>query len=274
MLDRLYGDVSAGRLIFSDALPFCLDELFIPKPFISFDSKKTAQEHKDSKMLKKLAYISVTELNAYLACLKGESAAFLESQPEVRTFGVANLRTMVAIKGNEQPQPFNVGTFEFLEDCGLYIIAAFEGEDQFKLMKKLLTLLSHSGIGGKRTAGLGSFGLEEINLQVPSTPAQKRLAELLVNDKADYHMTLNVSLPKDEELDDAIKEGWFGLVRRGGFVQSRTYAPAAVKKRVIYLLSAGSCLKKRFEGDILDVSVNGTHPVYRLAKPLFMGVAV
>ena len=40
----------------------------------------------------------------------------------------------------------------------------------------------------------------------------------------------------------------------------------------MYVFAAGSCFKNEFEGDIYDVTNGGSHPVYRYAKPLFMGV--
>ena len=50
------------------------------------------------------------------------------------------------------------------------------------------------------------------------------------------------------------------------------YAEEYRRKRDLYVFAAGSCFKNEFEGDIYDVTNGGSHPVYRYAKPLFMGV--
>ena len=53
---------------------------------------------------------------------------------------------------------------------------------------------------------------------------------------------------------------------------SEFYAEEYRRKRDLYVFAAGSCFKNEFEGDIYDVTNGGSHPVYRYAKPLFMGV--
>jgi len=273
-LDRLHAYVRSGRLNFSDALPYFGDELYIPKPIITIHSNKVSSEGDSAKKLKKLAYIPITGLSDFICYMKGENAGTSYVLPRERDFGVKSLRTMAAIAGNDEANPFLVGTFEFLDGCGLYIIAAYEANEHIALLKKLLTLLSISGIGGKRTAGMGSFELEEDLLDEPGSEAQKILVRMLMLKQASYFMTLNVSLPTDDELEDALTDGYYNILRRGGFVQSQTYSSTPLKKRVMFLLSAGSCLKKCFKGDIYDVSINGLHPIYRMAKPLFMGVEI
>lgn len=274
-LDRLYGLVKDEKLCFSDAFPFCGDELYVPKPIISVPAKGIIRENDDAKKIKKLIYLPVTEFDAYLAYLKGDTSVDFNSLPENIQFGITSIREMASIHGKEQAEPFAAGTFEFLHNCGLYLIVAYDTAEELSFFKKLMNLLSLSGIGGKRTAGMGNFILEdEAHLESPSAKAQECLYKLLTYDEAPWHMTLNVSIPDDSELDEIIEEGFYKVERRGGFVQSQSYAQTPLKKQAVYLFAAGSCMKKRYSGDILDVSINGTHPVYRMAKPLFMGVDI
>jgi CRISPR-associated protein Csm4 len=130
---------------------------------------------------------------------------------------------------------------------------------------EILTELSLSGVGGKQSAGLGKFKVEEI-------PVPKELAELLENEKAPWQILLGTALPKDEELEEALFGGWYALIRRGGFVRSDHYGDRQLKKRTIYMLAPGSCLKKRFTGGFFDLKGHGAHPVWRLGKTLFAGV--
>ena len=76
----------------------------------------------------------------------------------------------------------------------------------------------------------------------------------------------------DDELEQALEDASYLMQKRSGFVASAIYADEWRKKRDLYVFSAGSCFKNCFQGDIFDVSDGGRHPVYRYAKPLFMGV--
>ena len=118
---------------------------------------------------------------------------------------------------------------------------------------------------GKQSSGFGKFSVEKFT--VP-----KLLLSLLNKEKADYQMLLGIGLPEDRELDKMLEDGWYRVLRRGGFIRSETYAQTPMKKRTIFALSSGSCLKERFDGVILDLSnEGGAHPVWRCCKTLFVG---
>ena len=72
-------------------------------------------------------------------------------------------------------------------------------------------------------------------------------------------------------LENVLKNADYLLKKRGGFVVSEDYASEYLKKKDFYVFQSGSCFQEKFEGDIFDVSA-GSHPVYRYAKPFFMGV--
>ena len=38
------------------------------------------------------------------------------------------------------------------------------------------------------------------------------------------------------------------------------------------MINAGSCFEDKFVGDVIDVSKDGTHPVYRYGKPIMIGI--
>ena len=120
------------------------------------------------------------------------------------------------------------------------------------------------GRGGKKSTGLGKYILRPVKLL-------EALERHLKKD-ADRNILLSVGLPQDKELENALEGASYQLIKRSGFVSSDTYAEELRKKKDLYVFAAGSCFEHRFEGDIYDVSDNGSHPVYRYAKPLFMGV--
>ena len=83
---------------------------------------------------------------------------------------------------------------------------------------------------------------------------------------------LSASLPREEELEQALEGATYQLVRRGGFVASDTYAETPQKKKTQYFFRSGSVFGHRFTGDLYSVGGFGEHPVYRYAKPMFLGV--
>ena len=132
-------------------------------------------------------------------------------------------------------------------------------------IENLILSLGYAGIGGKRSSGLGKFDFEE---HKPSD----RFLELLNRDKAKSYMTLSSCMAEEDELEKALDDAYYLLHKRSGFVSSTTYAKTELKKKDFYAFKSGSCFSSRFNGNIYDVSYKGKHPVYRYAKPMFMGV--
>ncbi|MGI6450488.1 MAG: type III-A CRISPR-associated RAMP protein Csm4 [Desulfitobacteriia bacterium] len=273
LLSQFSAEVRGGKLLLSDALPYDEEEYYLPKPVLAANQRKESSGSHNKKKFKDLKYIPVSQFSAYLKNLQSGSESF-DPESINKSFGNYETYTRAAIKGLEETKPYHIGVFRFIKGCGLYIIAAYSEDKQNQLLYRLLTSLSYSGLGGKRTSGLGKFKIAEVNSisEESSQPALKTFYHLLTAGDAPYQMAISVSLPKDEELEQAAAMASYSLVRRGGFVQSSDYADTPLKKRVIYMFSPGSCFAHRFEGDIYDVAHYGRHPVYRYGKPMFMGV--
>lgn len=263
-LETLVSLAKGNGLLFSDALPYRGDELFLPKPVLYSENAEKGGGPDQKKLWKKIEYIPLSKFDDYLRGLAGEP---VDPSDIEASFGVNTVFQRVAIKGMEEPLPYTVAAFRFFDDCGLYLIVYARNREAMSLFEDLLSSLGLTGMGGKRSSGLGKF-----NVQIEPVP--RKLLDLLEDDGADYQMLLGTALPCDNELEKALSEGWYSLVRRGGFVYSDTYSERALKKRTMYMLSAGSCLKIRFCGDLYDVSVGGGHPVWRNGKSLFAGFSV
>jgi CRISPR-associated protein Csm4 len=280
LLDKMAGFVKDGELLFSDAFPYQGREYYLPKPVLGMTGKRAQSDSNLKKKFKALKYIPASRFSEYLSGLRGE--IFFDPENIQTVFGNHSTLTKVAIKGMkdirglEETRPYHVGVFQFFEDCGLYLILAYQGEEQRELFNRLVNSLSYTGIGGKRTSGLGKFEVLGEELQdIPEEDSSGRvLAQMLKERTALYQMNLSVALPQEEELELALENAYYSLIRRGGFVQSQTYSDTPMKKRVQYFFAAGSCFKKSFEGDLYDVSYYGHHPVYRYAKPIFLGVKI
>ena len=238
-LDELVSAVKDNKLLISDAMPFIGDTYYIPKPLVKIQTESQGNS-KLKKAFKKLSYIPSDKLEVYL---KGQ---------------------LDAEKENDKPSPYRVGVFNFNEGNGLYVIVGYEDDDTLYLVSDLLESLSFSGLGGRKSTGLGRFELKSGELD---DIILKRL-----NDNSKVKTSLSVALPTEEELPTVIENSRCKMLKRSGFVASTTYADEYLRKNDLYVFSAGSTFTKDFLGDVYDVSNNGNHSVYRYAKPMLMGV--
>ena len=259
-IDSLVDAAISGKLRFSDLLPYHDNNYYIPKPFIYVESQESSSTVK--KKAKKLDFIPADKVTEYLS---GE----LDIEKETALLGEMGEReiiTRAAIYEEKDTEPYSVGTFRFADGWGLYVIVGYDDEEYLYLVMDLLISLGFSGIGGKRTSGLGKFEL--MNAKLPKSMIE-RIRE---NDSGGFYETLSAGMCSDEEMEDVCDGARYALLKRGGFVSSYTYSTGMVKKRDMYVFKSGSVFRKTFEGVLKDVSNGGGHPVYRYAKPIFLEV--
>ena len=150
-------------------------------------------------------------------------------------------------------------------DSGLYIIVKCSEGSAEEMFRELLSYLSFSGIGGKRSSGCGRFKFEILDAPVP-------LAARLDSTRGKV-MSLSISLPEDSELEKALEGGAYTVVKRSGFIASETFASQQMKKKDLYMLKSGSCFNTTFRGSVRNVACRGgSHPVFRYGKPIFLGI--
>ena len=206
----------------------------------------------------KIKFISIEQIEEFL------NGTMNLSENPMKNYGTYIQQSMANVRCEEDTVPYRVGTFYFSEDNGLYIIVSYESATEKMLAEELLEALSYTGIGGKKSVGLGKFKL-----------LKGKMSECLLehlNSNSKKKLLLSVALPREDELDRALESSSSQLDKRSGFVASSAYAEEWRKKKDLYVFASGSCFEELFEGDIYDVSDGGKHPVYRYAKPLFMGV--
>ncbi len=259
-LNELLGKVRDGKVLLSDAFPYIGSTFYIPKPFISI-RKEDEGDSKKKKAFKKLKYIPIDKMDVFLA---GNLDATGEVE-KLNTLGRFELRTNVTLDRNGESTPYHVGVYHFNINNGLYCILGYETEEDLYYMEDLFISLGYTGIGGRRSTGLGGFSVYDA--KCPSS-IQKRF----FGDDFKTFTSLSLSLPKEDELEAVIENGSFQVVKRSGFVASEQYADEFRKKKDLYAFAAGSVTKKKYQGDIYDVSDGGRHPVYRYAIPMFIGV--
>lgn len=258
-LQRLYNAANNGELILSDGLPYIGNELYVPKPVIRIKGGESSSVMK--KAFKKLNYVPLDRLDSFMS-------GTLESVAENKlldNLGRFSDMTRAAVRnGTDHALPYRVGTYSFFKGSGLYFIVGYTDDDVFDLLDDAVMSLGYTGIGGKVSAGLGKFSAfpEEV-------PAG--LLKRLTGSYGRY-VTLGVSMARDEQLEQALSGAGYVLIKRSGFVGSYTYAQTPRKRRDMYCFAAGACFTNRFDGYVAELSDGGSHPVYRYAAPMFMGV--
>lgn len=256
-------EIQKGNLRFSDAFPYIGKHYYIPKPMIQINTEKntTQGDSKEKKLLKNLKYIPQECLEAFV---NGEFPR--EHMEDMKNIGSSALKVSVGIRGNDEPEPYRVSAYYFKEGSGLYILLGYNSKENLNLFEELLNSLSYSGLGGKKSAGLGRF--EYMRREVPED-MKKRLSV-----KGVRNMLLSTALPEDEEMENALEDSSYLILRRGGFVDSATYAEQQMRKKELYVFAPGSCFKNTFNGKVITEHNGGTHPVFRYECALFMGVNV
>lgn len=253
--EMLYGYVQSGNLLVSDLMPYNGDTYYIPKPIMMIRSDKKSDSSL-KKQFKKLSHIPIDDIEPFLEA-EYDPKTPLEKLSQISS---SSLRQMVNILPEEDNKPYSVGICSFREKCGLYFILQADS-DAKTLMDKLMKSLSYAGLGGKRSAGFGRFEYECVEKELPKP-----------NSERGVYMSLSVCLPKDDELDGAMENATFELIKRSGFVASESYSETPLRKRDLFCFKGGSVFRNRFEGDVFDVSSGGAHPVYRYARPMWLSL--
>ncbi len=269
-LETLCHAVKDGRFLLSDSMPWSGERLYLPKPFASSETAQDVPADK-RKAVKRLKWIPVDHFPAFAESVRGGAA--YDAEGAQAEFGVSTSSTKVRITQGEDSMPYQVGLFYFKENTGLWFIAGCEDQPLAELVNTLVEGLSHSGIGGKTSAGYGKFHVEDtILLNEPFDEDTQWLYTALEKTAAAKQVLLSTSLPSDEELTALLPSAEYMLTRRAGFVRSSSYAGESRKKTSQVFLSAGSVLPGRFNSVLYEVGEAGRHPVYRASAPLFLGV--
>lgn len=259
-LQEFYHAAQEGRLLVSDLFPYMGGIYYIPRPIKHIEPADNERDSVIRKAYKKLKYLPMDMLDVYL---RGEYDVL--NAPGLEELGHFEMKNIVSVRGEAEPDPYRVGTYYFTPGNGLYFIVGYRENKEIEMMENLLENLSFSGIGGKRASGLGRFTL--FQGKVPENFCEK------LEKKGTRYMSLSVSLPTDEELETVMQGAEYLLGKRSGFVASEHYGLEQMRKKDLYVFQAGSCFAERFSGDIYDVSnKKGGHPVYRYAKPMLVEV--
>ena len=248
--------VREGRLLFSDGLPYRGEELYLPRPVGIYPKSVNAETDPGTrKLLKKVQWIPLSQFQAWFS-------GKIRPEELIVRFGQSMERTRVNKRG-EEPVPYPVEGFRFDDSCGLYIIVHTASAEEESLMDEGMKLLTANGIGALKSSGWGKFIVTEQD--IPDL-----LNTYLEDRQSGHQMLLSIAMPAESEGEEALKEASYVLVQRSGYTAAAD--EAVTLKQTVWLFAPGSTFRNRFSGDILDVSTNAPHPVWRCARAMMMGV--
>lgn len=260
----------------SDLLPFKEKKtetfFYVPKPFVNdIERKQNNDENEqvvDRKKVKKLSYIPANRLNEYFEFLKTG-----KNFPEIDDdFGEKELHTKNKVSRiGEDTELYNVEVFRFNKDSGLYFIVQLPEKWQEKF-ENVLESLSLTGIGGKKSAGYGQFirELKTENYKEDAIFLHTNLKKISTSGK---YLLLSSYLPQKDEIEKIKnKENGYQLIKRSGFVNSPKYSENPQKRKQVYMISSGAVLNFKPAGRLADLKLHGNHSIYRMGKPIVIGV--
>lgn len=260
--EELLNIASSPNFQMSDTMLY-QDGLFLPKPigFPEVDNNNGEYFREDEKTIKKIDFINENDFDAFVQGKYGKLNQLNEKQ---RSLYSNETHTKVSIFEDpdaEGGDPYRIGTTRY-KDSSLVFIAT-----KNKLIENLMDSLQYSGIGGKRTSGLGRFQLE---IEEPTSTIKERLTI----DAESKVMLLTSAIPKDVELEKALIGAKYAIAKSSGFAYSDKVREN-YRKHDLYKFKAGSTFEGTFTGDIVDVGpFDFEHSVLNYSKPLFLKLEV
>ena len=268
-VDKLVKLFNENSLIISDLFPYIEDKLYIPKPYFITEREKEDLDYK--KKLNRLEFIEFNKIEDWFRgklILDGEC---FNLKNEDIFMGKHRVSTKIKHSKDGQHDIYNVGSYKFNNDLsrGLYFVFGYKDMDDLFFFDDLMYSLSFSGLGGKRTSGLGRFNFTYDELE--------KEYERLINNKTNLNILLTTSIPKKTELSAVLdSRASYKLIRKGGFIKPKKGENVIEnhRKKDIYFFDSGSTFEQTYLGDIYRVDNSYKHPIYRYGSSMFIGVEI
>jgi len=234
--------------------------LYFPKPIgyprvNNVQRNNKTESRKEAKKVKELSFLYEDDFDLFLS---GEANLedLQQFTSEQKSLFVNDIKTSVG------EDPYRIGTVYYEVNTSLAVIAT-----KHPLIEQLFESLKFSGLGGKRSSGLGQFEFEVESLE-------PYLLDRITLESKEPVMLLSKALPLDEELGIILDGSSYLLEKSSGFAFSYS-AGRNYRKQDLYKFKAGSTFDRTFKGTIVDVAPdNFPHPVWSFSKPLFLRLEV
>lgn len=261
--EELLNLTQAGEILLSDAF-FYHYGLYLPKPigFPQIDDNQTVSDptllRTQGKISKKISHILEYEFDSFVNGEVVDTDTLRSFASEVNDFYENVTHTRVQV----DEDPYRVGAVYYQDQVELAVIGS-----NHPLLITLFKSLQYSGLGGKRSSGLGQFRLTLSELDDDTR-------ERITTQHDGPVMLLNSSLPVDEELESSLVGAHYIIDKSSGFAYTN-YFSQAIRKHDLYKFKAGSTFSQTFHGQLIDTAPNDfPHPIWNYAIPLFYKMEV
>lgn len=284
---EIFGDTVANKDFFksyqvSSAFPFYKDEFFFPKPQKDFNLFKVSED--DSKSVKKIKRIEYLSQFYFQEFLQGKQISFEDDKSKANCYSdilkekgekfkllESNVNQRVSISRflDSDSNPFYMDRIYFRKNAGLYFILKFLDEQNKNKVTAALQHLGENGIGTDRSIGQGNFEIKtaKLEIDIPQNP--------------NAYLNLSLFAPKCKEKLPNLKESYYTLLKRGGWIANpKNQNHASWRKKSVYMFGEGSVFssKGELEGKIFDLKPkileqsSDVHSIWRDARGMFLPV--
>ena len=272
----LYGEASLAEQLqaFADAPPFLLSSVYVYSPdtyYLPVPFSRPAQEPamQYASRLRRLDWLPLAHFRAWVQDESIQWPKLLASEPlgYARTHAVVARSRIAQDRRLNRAAAFEETCIEFAAGCGGYAIVQTASDDVANQLGRCLTLLGETGIGARRSTGMGQFVVATGGL----VPAQNEW-DFLMASTGPWGVTLSLYAPAAEETDKLAHAGAYGLCERRGWALVGMLRPAA-KKAALTMVQEGSLAALPCRGRLVDVTPpawrgDGGHPVWRCGIPV------
>lgn len=272
----LYGEADLTKRLqaFADAPVFLVSSLYVysaetyylPVPLVR-PADPPAMKY--VARLRRLDWLPLAEFRTWVQGGSVQWPKLLAAEPlgYMRTHAVVARSRIAQDRRLNRAAAFGQTCVEFAAQCGGYVIVQTASDDVANRLGRCLTLLGESGIGGRRSTGMGQFTVATGGL----VPAANEW-DFLSAGSSGWGVTLSLYAPTPEEAGKVAQAGAYGLCERRGWALAGTPRPAA-KKAALVMVREGSVAALPCRGRLVDVTPqawrgDGGHPVWRCGMPI------
>lgn len=261
-------DVSPFRV--SSAFLFDGSTHYLPRPSLPV----TGLEQR-GKLIKQTRYLPLPLFRAWAGGAPVDADALEKANDRYEHLSRFTLRPRVALdRVSQRSVLYQVAQVTFAEGAGLWFLVRLGATEWLAPLQQAIEVLGQDGLGGRRSAGYGSFVPEWVD--VTADPEW----QALLGDGSEQgpHCLLSLCNPAPEELPALLDGAAYEVIERQGWAASGRAVQAP--RLPVRMLTEGSVLAARPRGRVLNVSPPGFaeaagHPVLRsglaLAVPVGRG---
>lgn len=266
-------------------------EYFLPKPLIEppffLSDPSIAQYRKDFKRLK---WIYLNDFNKWQKKIlsSGDIRGYFESYtnelpPKTPSFYKKLTKCQnTQDRETNATQIYHSGELFFYENVYPFFIVDYSSKSlPWNWFVTVLHLLGKSGLGGRRSIGLGKFTLRYDPIligddesmwpaEVRENTKHKKAIELwssVLNHQSASQYLFSLYKPTTISQDDCVSYDL--LVRKGWFISNSSFYQ--MKRKSVFMFSEGSIFKKIQDGELLDISPDSLpedhHVICRYGQP-------